>query len=366
MGLITKVLIVDDSSVARDFLAFIIESDPELKVIGKAANGEEALELLKHQTPDIIMLDIVMPKMDGFELTKRIMQSHPIPIIVVSGVYNREEVCKSFKAIEAGAVAILEKPKGIGDSRYQDVARFVIETIKVMAKIKPHGAQNLNSAQSPYDIKKSQETPTPAHHAETKHEHVPNIEAIAIGASIGGPQALSTILSALPQDFPCPIFLVQSICSGFIQGFIDWLNGYSSLKVTLAKDGQHAIPGYVYVAPSNVQMEVLNGNMIKLVSDPAETRIAPSIGHLFQSVSQTYGPHSIGIILSGLGSDGAKELLRMKEKGAITIAQNEESCVTFDLPKSAVHLGAANKIENPQQISLSLKSLVSQKHHNLI
>jgi len=346
-----NVLIVDDSAVARDLLAFIVQSDPQLNVMGFAENGEEALNYLKDHTPDVIIMDIVMPKMNGFELTRRIMETRPLPIIVVSGIYNREEVDKSFKAIEAGALAILEKPKGIGTEQYLDTARFVIETIKAMSEVKFVAGKNVVFPGQP---QKTGETTEPESALDTS----PKIEAVAIGASIGGPQALSVILSKLPATFPVPIFVVQHISGGFIQGLVNWLNESTPLTVRLAIDGEKAIPGYVYVAPDKTQMEILEKNVIKLTEDKSETQPAPAISNLFRSMANIYGAKGVGILLTGVGKDGAEDLLAMKQKGALTIVQNEESCVMFDMPRQAIQLGAAERIEPLNLIPLTLTTLI--------
>lgn len=348
-----NVLIVDDSPVARDLLAFIIQSDPQLKVIGFAENGEDAINFLKSQTPDVIVMDIVMPKMNGFELTRRIMQNRPIPIIVVSGIYNREEVNKSFKALEAGAIAVLEKPKGIGSSQYLDTARFVIETLKAMSEIKLVAGKNIGSSSASNQVETSAKRLP-----EAPHEIQGNVSAIGIGASIGGPQALATILSKLPEKFPIPIFIVQHISGGFIDGLVNWLNESTSLTVKIASDSEKAQPGHVYIAPDRKNMTVDEYNIIHLADETNEANIAPSISQLFKSLAESHGPKSIGILLTGVGKDGAEQLLNMKEKGAITIVQNEETCVMFDMPKQAIQLNAANRIEPIQQIVSILSNLV--------
>lgn len=346
-----NVLIVDDSPVARDLLAYIIQSDPQLKVMGFAENGEDALNFLKNQTPDVIIMDIVMPKMNGFELTRRIMQTHPIPIIVVSGIYNKDEVNKSFKAIEAGALAILEKPKGIGSTQYLDTARFVIETIKAMSEVKMAAYK---SAPEPAAKTETEEpTAAPAKKGKAK------IEAVAIGASIGGPQALAAILSKLPATLPVPIFIVQHISGGFVQGLVSWLNESTSLNVKLAKNEEEALPGYVYIAPDKTQMRIQPGNKIQLVEDLNEAAPAPSIAALFNSMSNVYGPNCLAIILTGVGRDGAEDLLLIKQKGGITIAQNEESSVMFDMPKQAIQLGAATRVEPLQFIPTIISTLIN-------
>lgn len=227
-----QVLIVDDSKIARELLSYIVESDPQLKVMGVAENGEEALEILENKKPDVIITDIVMPKMDGFRLTKKIMTTHPIPIIVISGIYNAEEITQSFQAIEAGALAILEKPQGIGDDQYIDTARFVIQTIKALAELKLDIGININPL-TPIAKPSVATIPYPLTHEKLQET---SIKSIGIGASIGGPQAIQTILSELPQNFPTPILIVQHISAGFAQGLVNWLKESTSLQISIAQN----------------------------------------------------------------------------------------------------------------------------------
>lgn len=350
---IINILIVDDSRVTRDLLTFIAESDPQLNIMGYANDGEEAIKFLENNKPDVIIMDIVMPKMNGFEATQHIMKTHPTPIIIISGIYNREEVAKGFEAIKAGALAIIEKPKGVGDSQHIEMARFVIQTIKVISEIKLHIGKNVFEAPSKVSesIARVAATPPPSPYAKRK------INAVAIGASIGGPQALCTILSKLPASFPAPIFVVQQISAGFIQGLVNWLSESTTLKVSLAKHGEKASPGNVYVAPDNVNMEILEGNIINLTQKHEAEENSPSISKLFNSIAKTHGNASIAVLLTGLGKDGARELLKLKELGAVTITQDEETCVVFELPQEAIKLGAATNIESVQQIPSTLSQL---------
>lgn len=348
-----KVLIVEDSTVAAELLAHIINSDPNLKVIGHVENGEAALEFINKETPDVITMDIVMPRMDGFEATRRIMQIKPIPIIIISGIYKKDDLSKSFQAIEAGALEILEKPISILDSRYHQIAEYLIRTIKTVAEVKlitrrysKEKAQGL--VEEKIQIKKWLGVP----------------EAIGIGSSLGGPQALQLILSEMPSFFPIPIFIVQHISSGFTKGFVDWLADHSPLKVHIAEHLAVAQPGHIYVAPDNKHMGVSKGNVINLVDSFESNKLRPSVGHLFRSMAETYGPNSIGVILTGMGKDGSEELLLMKKKGAMTIAQDKDGCIMFGMPKEAISIGAASLIVPLSEIAHTLTLLVFPQHSN--
>lgn len=340
---IIKVFIVDDSRVARDLLTHIIESDPQLKVVGTAENGEVALKLLQTESCDVITMDIHMPHLNGFEVTQKIMETKPVPTLIISSGYTSTDNFLAFKALEAGALAILEKPGGVNDIHYAQRVKEIIETIKLISDIKVvtrHRRQYLDYKSHVPKLESKQE-----------------IQAVGIGASLGGPLAIAKILEDLPASFPAPIFIVQHIVAGFTENFIRWLQERSKLKITSAKDGEKAKPGYVYIAADNCQMKIVKGDLISL-DNSAKSGIQPSVGHLFKSLAETYGPHCVGVILTGMGKDGAKELLMMKQKGAYTIAQDEESCLMFGMPKEAILLGAAERVLPLNMIAETLNALV--------
>ncbi len=350
-----KVLVVDDSSVARELLTFIIDSDPQLKVIGYANDGEAALKFLEHETPDVITMDIFMPKLDGFETTRRIMETHPIPIIIISAGYDSSQVEKSFRAINAGALAILPKPAGPGDPLYSIVAQEIVETIKVAHGVKLIKRRPQFASPPVYNPERSADG-----YIETNIVSGCSIKAIAIGASLGGPPALAAILSELSPSFPVPIFIVQHIAVGFAQGFADWLDTMTNLNVVLAKNHEQAKPGWVYVAPETHHMEVTADNAIAYIEHNKE-HLFPSVAHLFRSMAYAHGPRGVGVILTGMGKDGAAELLLMKKQGAFTIAQDEESCVMFGMPKEAIAIGAATRVVPIQKIASLLKQLTDKE-----
>lgn len=346
---IIKVFIIDDSRVAREFLTYIIESDPELKVVGSAESGELALQWLQTQTCDVITMDIHMPHLNGFEVTKKIMESKPIPTIVISSGYTLTDNLLAFKALEVGALAILEKPGGLGDVNYVRKAKEIVDTIKLISDIKV-----VKRRHKPVfgEIKNV------ALHIESKVE----IKAVGIGASLGGPLAIAKILDDLPSSFPVPIFIVQHIVAGFTENFIKWLQERSNLQINQAKDGEKAKPGCVYIAADGCQMEIKNGDLISL-DYTQNSAFQPSVGRLFKSLAATYGSHCIGVILTGMGKDGAAELLTLKQKGAYTIAQDEESSLMFGMPKEAILLGAVNKVLPLNMIACTLNALVKANHY---
>lgn len=336
-----RVLIVDDSAVSRELLGHILSQDSDIKIAGFAESGEEAIKWLSRQSADVVTMDINMPGINGFETTRKIMETKPVPIAIISGIFRSQDQQQLFQAMEAGALAILEKPK-YGDENYELRSNEIISTIKTISEVKLVKRRSLA-------INEPVKATT---HFESFSKS--SIECIAIGASLGGPPVLSTILSKLSLHFPVPIFIVQHIAPGFVQGLATWLQSSSQLKIRLAADGEAAVPGTCYIAPDMCQMEVRKRGIISLI----RTKLQPSVGELFKSIADTYESNAAGVILTGMGKDGASGLLAMRQKGAYTIAQDEKSCVVFGMPGEAGMLGAVRQFASPEQIADLLNSLV--------
>lgn len=342
-----NVLIVEDSVVARELLNRILSSDSDIRVIGTASNGDEAIAFVNRTKPDVITMDIVMPKMDGFEATRNIMETNPVPIVIVSGSLVQEEVEKTWRAMEAGAVAVLEKPRFT--ATISGEAAKLIQTVKLMSQVKPvrrWKRSKLNGRVDPPAVTKNSE---PASRS---------IRVVAIGASTGGPLVLHTILRELPPTFPAPILLVQHITAGFTAGFVDWLDRSCSLTVRLASHGEMALAGCVYVAPDGRHMKIDAEGRILITAENTKKGIVPSVASLFRSVALAFGDKAVGVLLTGMGKDGAEDLYLMRQQGAVTIAQDEESSVVYGMPFEAVKLGAAMHCLPPDQIAKMLKDLV--------
>ena len=343
-----KVLIVDDSPVAKELLKHILSSDPQIEVIGTASNGEEAVEFTKNQKPDLVTMDIIMPRMDGYQATRRIMEANPVPILVVSASVKREEVNKTWRAVEAGAIAVLEKPTftDIGDPNSN--AAKLIETVKTMSQVKTVRRWKKSAETDP-----SESSVKPLRQSAEKR----NIKVVAIGASTGGPQALKQILSRLPESFKLPVLIVQHIAPGFTEGFVNWMNTASALPVRLAVDGDQLRPGHVCVAPDFHHMKIGRNGKISLSSEEADNGIRPSVASLFRSVAEVFGSDAVGVLLTGMGRDGATELKLMRNKGAVTIAQDKESSMVFGMPGEATKIGAAKYSLAPDKIAEMLETL---------
>ncbi len=342
-----KVLIVEDSPVVQEFLTYILSGDPEIRVVGVARNGAESLTAIEEKRPDVITMDIHMPVMDGYEATRRIMEIRPTPIVIVSGSTRVTEISSSFKAIEAGALAVVHRPPGFTHENFDSSSRELIQTVKLMSEIRV--------------VKRTLRTgmnrePVTELSPHTSKSGV-DIQIAAIGASTGGPAALLRILSALPKGLPYPILVVQHIASGFTQGFAEWLNGAARFPVRIATHGEGLLPGKAYVAPDGSHMGVSEGHRIQLLDHDPENGLRPSVACLFRTVAQVYGPHAAGVLLTGMGRDGADELKTMKARGAVTIAQDEESSIVYGMPGEAVKIGAAAHVLSPEGIAAMLADL---------
>jgi two-component system chemotaxis response regulator CheB len=347
-----KVLIVENSAVVRELLMYILSSDPAIQVIGTAGNGEEAVKAVADKRPDIVTMDINMPKMDGFEATRIIMETTPTPIVIVSASWDPQEVEKTFRAMEAGALAAVRKPVGIAHPDYKDQAKELIQMVQLMSEVKVIRRQSR--------IKHGKGIPV----GLAVNDLIPSttgVKAVAIGASTGGPPVIETILSRLPKDFRAPLLIVQHIAPGFVQGFAAWLANSCRFPVKIAAQGEFPLPGHAYIAADDVHMGVDAGGRIVFDGSEPENGLRPSVSYLFRSVAEVFGKNIVGVLLTGMGKDGAYELKMMKEKGAITIAQDKESCVVYGMPGEAVNLNAATYVLSPPKIAELLAGLLKAK-----
>jgi two-component system chemotaxis response regulator CheB len=348
-----RVLVVDDSAVCRDFLMHLLGSDAGIEIVGSACNGALALEAVAALRPDVITMDIDMPGMDGYDVTRRIMESFPTPIVVVSAAENVREIGMSFRAIESGALSVVAKPYGGDSPESVSQAQELILMVKLMAEVKVVRRW----------VQRSEESSLPSDPLMTPRKSVSfgtsgGSDAIFIGASTGGPLPIRTILSLLPPGFPAAVFVVQHIAAGFGAGFAEWLSGTCRLPVRIAVDGEPIKLGCVYVAPDGSHMGVEHAPRIRLGHGETENGLRPSVSYLFRSAAQTYGNRAIGILLSGMGKDGAEELKTLKDGGSVTFAQDRDSCVIFGMPGEAVKIGGASFILPPERIAAAVLDLV--------
>jgi len=344
-----RVLIADDSPTLRHLIRAILESDPELQVVGEAHNGEQAVALCHELRPDIITMDVRMPKMNGFQAIQQIMVESPRPILVLTSTSSDIELGISFKAIEAGALMVAGKPCGLPDTD-PEAARLILQ-VKAMSEVKV-------VARRPRVQKK---TPAPpGNQPRPGPGPAPGrpVRLIAVGASTGGPPALQAILSQLPADLSVPVVVVvQHMSPGFMKGFVRWLTGTTSLRVKLAEQGEPLQPGTVYLGPDHQHLLAAQNGHVRLSDSSPLGGHRPSATVLFESVAQHYGRAAVGVLLTGMGKDGAQGLKALYDAGAHTIVQDEATCVVFGMPKEAIALGAAAEVLPPERIGAGLALL---------
>jgi two-component system, chemotaxis family, protein-glutamate methylesterase/glutaminase len=340
-----KVLVADDSQVTRMLLVQLLNSDPCIRVIGAVNDGQAALEFLEAgvQRPDVVVMDIHMPRLDGFEATRRIMETQPLPIIICTATASPQDLAVAFRSMEAGAVACVEKPVALG-ADFEPRLRNLLQTVRLMSEVKVVRRWN-----------RSRSAPTmPPASSSGKPRASAGVKLIGVGASTGGPPVLQTILSGLPKDFPVPLLIVQHIARGFLPGMVDWLGQTTGLRVHIAAHGATPLPGHAYVAPDDFHLAADARGHLVLAREPAESGLRPAVSYLFRSLADSYGANAVGVLLTGMGRDGATELKRMKDHGAYTIAQDRDSSIVHGMPGAAIELGAASQVLAADKIAGAL------------
>jgi two-component system chemotaxis response regulator CheB len=367
----TRVLIVDDSPSAREIIASVLRADGQIEVIGQAANGQEAIDAVTALKPDLVTMDINMPVMDGLTAIEHIMAYNPTPILVVTA---SQEAGLAYRAISRGALEVLEKPAlAQGDERWRGFAERVrvLAGVRVIAHLRGRRSPPAATDRAPIEdtftlpetvakreIDKSSAadtillTPGP-------RKPRPARRVIAVGASTGGPAALSQLLRQLPYNLPAAVLVVQHIASGFTQGLVEWLSTTTNLEVKEAEDGEPINRGVAYVAPAGRHLLAVPGGRLTLDGGPAIEGQRPSVDVLFNSVQREYGASAIGVLLTGMGRDGAQGLKKLRDCGALTIAQDKETSVVYGMPRAAAELGAAAKVLPIQSIAGELIRLMT-------
>ncbi len=338
-----KVFLVEDSPIALSILEKLLTAAPDITVVGTARNGIEALEKIPALEPTVICTDLLMGKMDGLELTKQIMTRHPRPILVVSQAVQTSDTDTIFQLLQAGAVDVFPKPKTGLQEDYAQSQQALLHKIRLLSGVKV--------------FKKSTRAAKPAVSVGTvpplppRPQRAQDQKILAIGASTGGPQALHKIFSQLPAYFPLPIVCVQHISQGFLDGLVSWLQGSCALNIKVAIAGERPRPGHIYFAPEAHHLGLdKQGRFVYLATPPVNSH-RPSVSVTLEAIAQAYGAAATGVLLTGMGRDGADGLLAIAQAGGMTIAQDEASCVIFGMPNEAIKLGAAQQVLDIQAIA---------------
>ncbi len=331
-----RVLIVEDSVVFQAVLKNIFRSSSDIEVVGIANDGMEGLALIPQLDPDVICTDFHMPKMDGLTFTKEVMAKYPRPILVISVSVQTEQHHRIFELLEAGAVDIFPKPRP-GAKQSQINQLQLISKIKVLAGVKV-------SRRTPRTPLSSSHKPLPKTAERVATSSSSEIKIVAIGTSTGGPQALQTMFSRLPTNFPVPIICVQHISHGFLDGLIRWLSLTCPLPIAIARSGNTPQSGTIYFPPEKKHLELDSKRKFICSESPTIGGHCPSVDVTFESVARVYGSQAIAVLLTGMGRDGAVGMLSIQQTGGLTIAQDRETSVIFGMPREAIEIGAVQQI----------------------
>lgn len=348
-----RVVVVEDSLTVRKYLVDTLAADPEFEVVGEAEDGKQAIELVEKLRPDVVTLDMMLPVLTGLTATEYIMAYCPTPILIVSSSHNRGEVFKTYDALSAGAVDVLEKPLGTQFNPAWD-QQFRAK-VKLVAKIKvithPR-AKFARTSRAPAPVGQPPLLPVPER----------PFECVVVGASTGGPGAVLELLCGLGADFPLPILLVIHIGEPFGVALCDWLDGLSPIRVGCAKHGDVLPePGQarVFMAPHRRHLMVRE-RRLWLTDDPERHSCRPAVDVLFESAARQFGPAVIACLLTGMGRDGAAGMQAIQRAGGMTLAQDEQSCVVFGMPREAIMLGAADRVLPLNEMAVTLRALAEQ------
>lgn len=339
-----KLLLVDDSPLALHALKKIFSQSEEIAVIGTASNGKEALDLIPKLDPDVVCTDFYMPVMNGLELTKEIMEKFPRPILILSAFASKDEDL-IFKVVSAGAIEVFPKSNQTDVEKNKTYSRDLINKIKILAgvvAIKKRDKSKIVIQEPPKTV---------------QAEHRKGIRILAVGASTGGPNVLEAIFSKLPENYPIPIVCAQHIGNEFLDNFVNWLNTQCNLNVRTAPNRESPLPGNIYFPKKGHQLEIDQHGKFRHIPEKKEDTNCPSVNILLSSVAKYYGSSCAGVLLTGIGSDGAQAMAEIVEKGGMTIAQNEATFTVFGMPKEAIARAKIQYVLSPEQIHNKFLSL---------
>ena len=334
-----RVLLADDSFLTLSILKDLLAQDPEIKIVGEAYDGRQAIEKVAKLRPDLLIMDVMMPVMDGLTAVQEIMKIHALPILILSSDSAVGEQSNAFNAIRLGALDVMRKPVGLSGAAWEFFASTLLAQIHTLSRVRVihHYRSHRKEAATP-----------PLLPPVTTCRSI-----IAIGASTGGPKVVMKILKDLPADRNASIVIVQHIASGFARGFAEWLNAESAYTVRIAKDGDPIERSVALVAPCDQHMEVRSGRIV-LTNAPQVNGCRPSIDNLFSSLARENPTSVVAVLLTGMGKDGAEGLLALKEGGAYTIAQDETTCAVYGMPRVAFELGGVREVQPADKIAATI------------
>ena len=348
-----NVLVAEDSAVSRQLLVHIINSAPDMRVVGEALTGRQAVKMAGELRPDVILMDMIMPELNGLEAIQEIMYLHPVPIVAVSAQIEASETDLALQAIKAGALTAIPKPPGPRCPTYQRDLEMLVSTLRTMAGVHVihHRPRRDRAGQRP-----------PGRTGGLPNLPLPTIQSkiVAIVASTGGPAALSDVIQGLPVDFPLPIVIVQHIAPDFVPSLVQHLSVGSRLPISIAQADKSPLAGHIYLAPGSMHLRLTPHHQFSLDRTQGPVLFMPSGNNLLESVAKSYGDKAVGVVLTGMGNDGTAGLSQMRQAGAFTIAQDEASSVVFGMPKSAIAANAVSQVVPLAQIAPALVTLATQ------
>jgi two-component system chemotaxis response regulator CheB len=355
-----RCLVVDDSRVFRAILRTILAVAPDVEVVGEAADGDDAIDKVRSLRPDVVTMDVRMPGKDGLAAIEEIMQVAPTPIIVVSAEAGPEKQEVSFWALELGAIEVLAKPRSDGPGRFEREAEAIRSAVRAVSGLRLATRHRRRPVRLPAPPGAAA-PPRPAFSTPAEaRPTTPGPRVLGVAASTGGPAALARVLRALPPDYALPILVVQHIAQGFERGLVHWLGSETRLVVKIAEDREPVRAGNVYVGPDGRPLVVERG-AVRLVEGPAVRGFRPSGTTLLATLAREYGPAAAGLVLSGMGDDGADGLRAVRDRGGWTAAQGPASSVVFGMPRAAIDRGAAQVTLELDEIAPALVRLAARR-----
>ena len=360
---LTRIVVVDDSPVQRRFLRAAVEAASDLTVVGEARNGKEAVALVARLRPAAVLMDLDLPVMSGIEAIERIMAASPTPILVYSAHVNGEESSNALEALAAGAVDVLAKPGPEDTVSLDEYADQVRRRLRVAARVRviTHPRGKLRSRGIPVAPMQSVGLLTTVPAAVAESDVRKGVKLIAIGASTGGPQALHTVLKALPRDLDQAVLVVQHMAEGFIPGLVSWLDQLVPLPVVQGQTGQRLKPGVITIAPSGGNLLVQDDRLRVTCVPPEPTQFhVPGIDQCFESIADALGPDAIGVLLTGMGRDGAAGLKAMRDRGAATLGQDEATSTVYGMPQAAAAMDAVDRQVGVHEVAPVLLGLLGR------